>query len=212
VERDLNDDRDLGAGGMYRWEVRVLAAARELRAHGDSVSAARILNATLTRLGPAPSPPAPGAHADWGPSTTGDTAVSAWVLRGALLYEAGRWAEARHVFAAFAADTDDSFVLGRLGTIAARTGDRVGAERFAARLAALQRPYLQGQHTGWRAHIAAVLGDSATAVSLLRTALREGRPVIFPEAVAMVGNIHTDPDLATLRGYPPFQALATPAR
>lgn len=42
-------------------------------------------------------------------------------------------------------------------------------------LAAMDRPYLFGSNTAWRARIAAVLEDRDQAVALLRQAYREGQ-------------------------------------
>jgi len=92
--------------------------------------------------------------------------------------------------------------LGWLGTVAARRGDREEAERLAQALAGIERPFLFGEHTIWRAGIAALLGDRERAVGLLRDAFAQGY---------MFGvHIHRDLNLAPLRGYAPFEELIKP--
>jgi len=92
--------------------------------------------------------------------------------------------------------------LGTLGAIAARRGDSAAATRYSGELARLDIPYLRGDHTAWRARIAAVLGGRDEAVQLLRRALSEG--------VGYGLWIHTDMDLESLRGYAPFEEMVRP--
>jgi len=67
---------------------------------------------------------------------------------GVALYQAERWEEAKAVFAALAAEHPESITYkGRLGTLAARRGDRVEAMRIAEELRTLDRPYQFGSHT-----------------------------------------------------------------
>jgi hypothetical protein len=64
------------------------------------------------------------------------------------------------------------------------------------------QPYLFGVTTMSRAQIAAVLGDRALAVQLMRRAFAEGREY----------TVYTHIDLGSelLRGYPPYQELMKP--
>jgi hypothetical protein len=62
--------------------------------------------------------------------------------------------------------------------------------------------YLYGDHTFWRACIAAALGQKDDAVELLREAMAQGRN--SPIAV------HRDPNLDPVRGYAPFEELIEP--
>ncbi|GJG89541.1 hypothetical protein tb265_47220 [Gemmatimonadetes bacterium T265] len=216
VEREMADGPDGPVRPEFGFEARALTAVRELRVHGRSGDAERVLVAALAHvglLGPgavravsADSVAAAGAARAVGPDTT-DPAP--W-YRAMLLYEAGRWADARRVAAGAAADSADASALGLLGTTTARLGDTAGAARFAARLAAAHRPYQFGAAAVWGARIAALLGDRAGAVALLERSRREGA-----EAAEVIGSSHeasavTDPDFAALRGYPPFVALTTP--
>ena len=93
-------------------------------------------------------------------------------------------------------------VHGQLGTLAARQGNWAEAERISAMLEALQRPYLFGEHTYWRARIAALLGEPDRAVALLRAAYAQGFKWWL--------SLHSEPDLESLRDYPPFRELLRP--
>ncbi len=91
---------------------------------------------------------------------------------------------------------------GQLGTLAARQGNRAEAERISAMLEALERPYLFGEHTYWRARIAALLGEREEAFALLRAAYAQGYKWWLP--------MHNEPDLESLRDYSPFRELLRP--
>ncbi|MBA2292814.1 MAG: hypothetical protein H0W15_10215 [Gemmatimonadales bacterium] len=122
---------------------------------------------------------------------------------GEAYYMAGKWDDASRILRELAVERpDDISVRGRLGTLAARRGDRVQAERIFAELAAEKRPYLLGQHTYWCARIAALLGDRARAVSSLREAFAQGRTEWI--------ELHRDRDLEMLRDYRPFRQLLRP--
>ncbi len=66
----------------------------------------------------------------------------------------------------------------------------------------LDRPYLFGANTYWRARIAALLGERERAVSLLRDGFAQGR--------SYGAYLHAEYDLEPLRGYPPFEELLRP--
>jgi hypothetical protein len=87
------------------------------------------------------------------------------------------------------------------GVIAARSGDRLEAERTSARLASLTTPYLRGVNTLGRAQIAALLGDKAGAARLARQATAEGVTPFL---------LHLTAEFVSLRGYPAFDALVRP--
>ncbi|GJG89505.1 hypothetical protein tb265_46860 [Gemmatimonadetes bacterium T265] len=210
VDRGLAEDPQLGAGGSYRLEARVLAAERELRAHGHAADAARVLDTALARLGLAGPGAAAAVRADSAQAADRGSASDGALYHAELLYDAGRWDDARQIVAARATDTTDLAGLGRLGTIAARTGDRAAAARVDARLAAARGPYLFGRAALWRARIAALLGNRPTAVALLERAVSEGESMALPDRGVRGANFHTDPDLAGLRGYAPFETLLAP--
>ena len=191
--------------GKHRWYLPHfpdLEAIRELRAHRHEAAARRLLATVLDDL-----------------ETHQDTARAAVrYVHGELLYEAGRWEEARTVFSRLIAEVSrDSQRIGfsidiasrsYLGTIAARLGNRALAGRISAELDALRGPYLFGRHTFGRARIAAVLGEREQAVRLLRTAFAQGHPYRY--ATVSHERPHAHPDFATLRDYPPFQQLMEP--
>jgi tetratricopeptide (TPR) repeat protein len=180
----------------------MVAAARELRAHGHPDAALVLLERCL----------------EWYSSRQpGDRIEDPRRGIALVLYELGRWGDARQAFDALATEDPDNVVLqGYLGVIAARLGNRAEADRIDAWLGGLDRPYLLGANTVWRARIAAVLGDSDRAVDLLRAAFAQG--VRHGTAGTPVGSAvvtspgHADIDLLPLRDYPPFRRLMRPAR
>src|SRR5205807_7916215 len=94
---------------------------------------------------------------------------------GRALYAAERWDEARDVFTQLEhGRADNAEYLGYVGAIAARRSDRLQAAKYSAALRAMNRPYLFGAHTMWRARIAALLHDEAGAVDLFRDAFAQG--------------------------------------
>ena len=91
---------------------------------------------------------------------------------------------------------------GCLGGLLARLG-RVGeARKIEAELAGLTRPYLYGQHTFWRACIAAQLGEKDRAVELLREAFSQGYPFSL--------ELHRELYLEPIRGYSHYETLVKP--
>jgi tRNA A-37 threonylcarbamoyl transferase component Bud32/tetratricopeptide (TPR) repeat protein/TolB-like protein len=92
--------------------------------------------------------------------------------------------------------------LGHLGVIAARAGRPADARAIADSLAAWDVPYTRGQHTFYRAGIAAWLGDKERAVALLQQAFREGS--------AFSVGLHTDPKLQPLWDHAPFREFLRP--
>jgi DNA-binding SARP family transcriptional activator/TolB-like protein len=119
------------------------------------------------------------------------------------LYEASRWMDARALFEELASEQPENLqLLGHLGTLAARRGDRAEAERIATALASSAQPYLRGENTLWRARIAAQLGEHGEAVHLLREAFARGQPYGLW--------LHTDPDLEPLRNLSSFRELMHP--
>ena len=148
-------------------------AAGELRAHGDAAAGLHIAG-EIADLEAARGPSLELANA---------------------LYEAERWDQARIVFEQLG--RSNTLVLGRLGVLAARRGDRAEAMRVSDTLAAL--PNDRGSTSIWQARIAAQLGDAQAAVNLLRRAFAEG---------ATYGIwLHTDPDFLRLHSHPSFRSM-----
>ncbi|HET8656602.1 MAG TPA: hypothetical protein VFL93_13865, partial [Longimicrobiaceae bacterium] len=164
-------------------------AALELRGHGHPDEARRLLDRWLPRFD---SPAAAGPRA------------SAAAL--ALLHlEHGDLAVADSLARAALADTTDPVTpRGLLGLVAAKRGDRAGARRWSAELAAVHHPYLFGHQTLWRARIAAALGDYPRAIALLRQASAEGADY---HAWSMV---HVVPEFEPMRRMHAFRLLVEP--
>jgi tetratricopeptide (TPR) repeat protein len=125
-----------------------------------------------------------------------------------VLNSAGRWDQALALYRSVAAvDSGDTDVQAALGDLAARRGDRAGAERVDRWLTARGRQGNRGAASESlalyaRARIAGLLGEHARAVGLLRQAAQKG----FSE-----WNVaHRDPDLAPLRADPAFQEWIRP--
>jgi serine/threonine protein kinase/tetratricopeptide (TPR) repeat protein len=97
---------------------------------------------------------------------------------------------------------DDDDVLGWCGIVAARRADTASANQFSNRLRNLDRPYLFGWNTYYRAAIEAHIGHPDKALGLLRDALSEGRQ--------WDAEFHTCLELAPLRGIPEFEAILHP--
>jgi DNA-binding SARP family transcriptional activator len=123
-----------------------------------------------------------------------------------LLYRAERWEEAWEL----AQEQDRRYPNGLLnvaflGVVAARRGDREAALRFNRQLESISStPLVRGWHKIQHAKIAALLGDSAQAVDLLRQGLDQATGwnyTLWP---------HRDMDFDSLRDFPPFQELIRP--
>jgi tetratricopeptide (TPR) repeat protein len=119
------------------------------------------------------------------------------------LYAAGRRDEAGGIFGSLAAGYPENIdYQGSLGTLAARRGDREGAMKISNELASIDRRFLSGRHTYWRACIASLLGEKERAVALLRESFSQGR-------FYRVG-LHRDINLEPLWDFPPFKELLRP--
>ena len=162
-----------------------LAAVSELRAHGFEAAAQDLADRILDTASPVAEP----AHR---------------LLEVELLYELGRWKEAERVLQGVTPDPTGFRTRALTALLAARQGDLATARKIDASLAAIDRPYLFGEPTFWRARIAAVLGDDRGALDLLRQSFREGRG----------GQgwfvLHVARDFDGLRGQEEFQELVRP--
>ncbi len=106
---------------------------------------------------------------------------------------------------------DDINYKGRLGTLAARRGDRAEAKRIAEELRTLNRPDLLGRHTLRIARIFALLGDKEGALARLRDAVAQGSGLLeSPDSYGYGFLYRHSMDLESLRGYPPFEELIKP--
>lgn len=166
------------------WLLR--EAGIELLAHGSATAGRQLLREGLERLRTTPSE-GPGYH------------FNLATLHGL----AGDRDEAERLLRELATEGPERLeVQGALGTLAAQRGDLVEAARISIWLAGLNRPYLRGRNTYWRARIAAVSGEHEQAVDLLRQA--------FGEGLEYEESLHNEPDLEPLRSYAPFRELIRP--
>jgi tetratricopeptide (TPR) repeat protein len=192
----------------------MIQASWELRAHGHREEALRLAARAVDWL--RSRPPAERAKEAYRPALAN------------ALYSAERWEEARAIFeqlskehpvaGAYQGSADAQLAredlpeslrvsramdyLGALGTLAARRGDRSEALRISEALAGIDKPFLFGWNTYWRADIAALLGEKQQAVDLLRESFAQGNTYDV--------HLHRDMDLEPLWGYPPFIELLRP--
>jgi len=142
-----------------------------------------------------------------------DDALRAY--HGEALYYAERWSDADTMFAALIADTKagEQFISSRAepadvafrgfrAVALAHVGRSEEALEMDRWLMQLDRPYLRGANTRWRAAISAALGNRARAVQLLHQAMEEGMVLGY--------NHYHDPEWETLRDYEPYQVLMRP--
>lgn len=166
----------------------MLAAARELSAHDYLDSYKEIVNRAI----------------EWYQNRVEEEASENQRYGLArVLYLAERWEESLALFEKLAEENPVRIdYKGYLGKLAARRGDREGAEKISEELKNMDRPYLRGRHTYWRACIVSILGERQQAVSLLREAYAQGQHY-SPD-------LYNDMDLEPLRDYPPFKEFMKP--
>ena len=176
----------------------MLSAAEELRTHDHRDAALRMASRAV----------------DWYRSRVGKQAKDEDTRSnlGEALYRAERWQEADAVFRALSAEHPGNISYqGRLGTLAARRGDRARALQIAETLRRNETPYLYGNHTFRSARIIALLGEKERAVALLRDAVAQGSGTAEESDSYGYGFIYSHSmDLESLRGYPPFEELIKP--
>ena len=187
----------------------MLVGAMELRAHGQhrpSVDLARRA-AEWYREQPAAGARllTPNRGIEWYPHRSPAIGLRLREEHGAALCWAECWDEAERVVAGLANEVPGSIEYrGQLGAMVARRGDSDEARRADEALRDTGGSYLFGEHTFWRACIAAQLGERQKAVALLREAFSQGR--------CFSTHIHRHIDLEPLWDYGPFQELIAPAR
>jgi tetratricopeptide (TPR) repeat protein/TolB-like protein len=169
---------------MYR-------AARELAAHGhaDGATAMATRAATWYRN-----------QLDRGkPTTTLRESYAASLLHAGACTEAVRIRKdlLRQAPDSLAAQGNYAVTLVTCG------GSRADAQKIAAALATVERPFLRGEHHYQRARILAVLGDREGAMRALDAAYAQGQE--------WSGSVmHLEGAFASLRDYPPFVELMKP--
>ncbi len=167
----------------------IVMAAQELRAHGHADAARKVAGRAANWY---------AAHLAKEPAKERLAAEQLWAL---CLLE--QWDEARSSAVKSATVFPDSIDMnGYQGLLAARAGDRKGAESASTSLTRFRTGDALAEATYWRACIAAQLGDREGAVALLREAFTQGVPLIVAA--------HADWRLDPLQGYVPFEELIKP--
>ena len=173
------------------WAARdaALLAGRELRVHGhDREASALFTRVAALPVGRNPSRDALHQHA-------------------LALYEAGAYGDARTAYASLVASrSNDIEAVGRLGATAARMGDTAAVRAADQQLAQWHEPYAFGAPARWRAHLAALSGRGAEAVSLLHTAMTQGARPMDLGAVTF----HEEGDFRSLWKDAAFHELVRP--
>ena len=166
----------------------VTTGALEFRAHGDSATARKLLGLARAWYASHPSRQPPPAR---------------MVDEGIAMLATGMADSAATRFAIAARDTLVLDGAGYLALANAVRGDRTRARRMADSLGTLQRRWLFGAHTFWKAAIVGALGDRELAVRLLQQAHSEGQPMQAWHYVTALDSLH---------GYAPFAELIRPRR
>ena len=188
VEDALNDG--LKASDARRYSPNLfLEIARELEAHGHPALALDVAERGVDHV---------RDHLKQ------DEATEWQRIRYAqLLTMIGRLDEADQILLALNDEIpDDDDILGWLGIVAAQRGDTQAAMHDSAMLRDLDRPYVRGWISFYRAGIAAHLNHPDEALSLLRDAFSRGYP--------WSADLHSLLELKPLRGHPEFEAILYP--
>ena len=188
LQKLFEESKSLPPQSGYSSGIIMLAAGRELKAHGFKEGSIRVLNQALEWFESRPEQEKASAENRYNLART--------------FYILEKWAEAKELLERIHSEVPDNFnYLGNLGTVTARIGDGEEALKISKQLEEDKRPYLFGTPTYYRARIAALLGDKDGAVNLLRQATKEGYD--FP-------SIHPTEDFASLADYPPYVQLMKP--
>ena len=167
----------------------LLAAARELRAHGRPGEARPLFERAVSW---------------WRQALREDGAGSSRHFAfGVALYEAGEFREAQRIFESLHADGPTGVdVIGACGVVAARLGKNDRATGASAQLASLRTRFLFGRNQLWMARIASLQGDRQAGVMSLRRAFARGHCHGI--------ELHRDHDLDNLRLERSFVELTRP--
>ncbi|MEO5817271.1 MAG: BTAD domain-containing putative transcriptional regulator [Gemmatimonadaceae bacterium] len=168
--------------------MRVVVGAQEFRAHGDSLTSARLI--AMAR-GWIVAHRAPGAS------------LNHTLAEGVVMLASGMADSAIVRFAVVARDTTRIDAAGYLALAKLARGDRAGAQAAADELGALERPWLFGAHTFWRAAVMGALGERDLAVQLLQQANREGQQMQYWHFLGALDALHN---------VTAFDALVRPRR
>jgi hypothetical protein len=156
VDSLLADGRALSPDTYWSLGAAMVVAGEELNAHGHPGGRAYLDRAVHWLANQLTRNPSSRPHRYW---------------LGSALYDAGQWPDAAPYFRSLAADFP-----GRVGYngLAALVSARLGDTAEASRLLGTSPRYQLGDHTLYRARLAAIRGDSAAARSLFSEALAHG--------------------------------------
>lgn len=155
LRRSLPDARAPRQGPL------MVALAEELKVHGRSELASRLLEEAIAWYRDRPAEEQAGADHRR--------------ELGLALLSAGRPEEAQRLLrGVLDEDPTDPGALGALGVVAALVGREAEAEQLAGLLSGLDLPYRVGEPLLWRACVAAHRGDPVSALSLLQQAAVRG--------------------------------------
>jgi hypothetical protein len=176
-------DRFMSAGEA------LFTAARELNTHGHHTAGIDMLARAIEW------------QRDW--SAVGAPTIPDRLALARMHYEADQWPAAAELLAPLQRERpDDDDVLGSVGTLAARMGDEVAARCAQSALRAKTGRFHYGRHLLWAGRIAAVLGDTGAALSLLRGA--------FARGCGHDVRLHTDVDLSLLSADERYREMLRP--
>jgi tetratricopeptide (TPR) repeat protein len=120
-----------------------------------------------------------------------------------IMAAAEQWDDAEKLATSLASqDPKNVGCAGLLGVLHARRGNGAKARKISEKLQGSKQPYLFGEHTLWRARIAAQVGEKEEALRLLREAFAQGN--------AFGVWLHRDIYLEPLRGFPAYEGFAQP--
>ncbi len=203
VNRALTAQASSGTPGLV-----MLVAAMELRAHGRRGEADAMATRAAHWYGAQSldrfvALQAPNRGVEWYRSRPPDIKKRLREEHAMALGLAGRWNEVQSLVIQLAHEDPASIdYMGWLGVLAARRGDHAEARTVAEQLLTLDRPYVFGSGTYWRACVAAQLGEKQQAVDLLTQA--------FSEGYWFQTQLHRTIDLEPLWDFAPFRGLLRP--
>ena len=155
----LVETAKLPAGTYWSHAAALVVAGEETIAHGDSTHGLPYLERAVDWLrSELRAEPARREHRYW---------------LGSALYDLARWREADAVFGALHRDHSDRL---QYRGLAALTRARVGDSRGAQRLLGERPRVAAGEHTTFRARLAAIAGDTAAVRALRLQSLAEVSP------------------------------------
>lgn len=179
----------------------MLRVGFELEVHGHPAAAREIVGQAIEWYRRRPLPARLDPDHDEDPLRPGPAPYRG-DYAAALLFM-GQLEEAGEVIREMVAEDPESIGFqGMLGLLAAQQGDGGEVDRIDAWLAAQRQPRTWGNHTFFRACIAAELGRAEEAVTMLREAFAQGA-TYWPRP-------HFMPCLQSLRDYPSFRQLMRP--